>query len=66
MAQGWARHLKGELTSLYCASTVTHGVNPLAAMARAEAGPDTPNQRSKHMRDETRRSVQGLPETLGS
>lgn len=44
MAEGWARHLKGDVIEAYSAGVETHGLNPLAVKAMAEAGVDI----SKH------------------
>ena len=49
MAEGWARHLKGELIAPYSAGVETHGLNPLAVKAMAEAGVDISGHRSKHV-----------------
>jgi len=49
MAEGWARHLKGDLVEPYSAGVETHGLNPLAVKAMAEAGVDISGQRSKHV-----------------
>ena len=40
MAEGWARHLKGDSIDAYSAGTNPHGLNPLAVKAMAEAGVD--------------------------
>jgi arsenate reductase (thioredoxin) len=53
MAEGWARHLKGEVIDAYSAGVEPHGMNPLAIKAMADAGVDISGQRSKHM-DELR------------
>jgi len=47
MAEGWARHLKGDLIEAYSAGIEKHGVNPLAVKVMAEAGVDISAQRSK-------------------
>ena len=36
MAEGWARHLKGDCIDAYSAGTETHGLNPLAVKAMDE------------------------------
>lgn len=51
MAEGWARHLKGDLIEAYSAGVDPHGMNPLAVQAMAEAGVDIREQRSKHLRE---------------
>jgi arsenate reductase len=49
MAEGWARHLKAGEVEAYSAGIETHGLNPLAVRAMAEAGVDITAQRSKHV-----------------
>jgi arsenate reductase len=51
MAEGWARHLKGDVIDAYSAGTAPHGVNPLAVKVMAEAGVDITRQTSKHVDD---------------
>ena len=51
MAEGWARHLKGEVLDAYSAGIETHGLNPNAVKAMAEAGVDISGQRSKHLNE---------------
>jgi arsenate reductase len=51
MAEGWARHLKGDVVEAYSAGTRPHGVNPLAVKVMAEAGVDIAGQTSKHVDD---------------
>jgi arsenate reductase len=53
MAEGWARHLKGDVIEPYSAGIATHGLNPDAVRVMAEAGVDISGQRSKHV-DELR------------
>jgi len=53
MAEGWARHLKGDVIEPYSAGIETHGLNPRAVQVMAEAGVDISGQRSKHV-DELR------------
>lgn len=53
MAEGWARHLKGDVLDAYSAGIETHGLNPNAVKVMAEAGVDISGQRSKHL-DELR------------
>ncbi|MBN1130054.1 MAG: arsenate reductase ArsC [Chitinispirillaceae bacterium] len=53
MAEGWARHLKGDVMEVWSAGIETHGLNPLAVKAMAEAGVDISGHRSKHL-DEVR------------
>jgi arsenate reductase (thioredoxin) len=40
MAEGWARHLKGDVIEPYSAGTHKHGLNPHAVAVMAEAGVD--------------------------
>ena len=49
MAEGWARHLKGDQFEAYSAGIETHGLNPDAVRVMAEAGVDISGQRSKHV-----------------
>ncbi|HOW98408.1 MAG TPA: arsenate reductase ArsC [Kiritimatiellia bacterium] len=49
MAEGWARHLKGDVIEAYSAGIETHGLNPLAVKVMAEAGVDISKQRSKRV-----------------
>lgn len=47
MAEGWARHLKGDIIEAYSAGIEKHGLNPLAIKVMAEAGVDISGQHSK-------------------
>ena len=47
MAEGWARHLKGDVIEPYSAGIEKHGMNPHAVKVMAEAGVDITGQRSK-------------------
>jgi len=49
MAEGWARHLKGDAIEAYSAGIETHGLNPRAVRVMAEAGVDVSGHRSKHV-----------------
>lgn len=51
MAEGWARHLKGDRIEPYSAGIETHGLNPRAVQVMAEAGVDISGHRSKHVDD---------------
>lgn len=53
MAEGWARHLKGDVLEAYSAGIETHGLNPNAVRVMAEAGVDISRHKSKHV-DELR------------
>jgi len=53
LAEGWARHLKGDVWEPYSAGIETHGLNPNAVKVMAEAGVDISGHRSKHL-DELR------------
>jgi arsenate reductase len=47
MAEGWARHLKGNRIEAYSAGIEAHGLNPDAVRVMAEAGVDLSGHRSK-------------------
>jgi arsenate reductase (thioredoxin) len=49
MAEGWARHLRGDVIEAYSAGIETHGLNPHAVRVMAEAGVEISGQRSKHV-----------------
>ncbi len=49
MAEGWARHLKGDAIEAHSAGIETHGLNPRAVQVMAEAGVDISRHRSKHV-----------------
>jgi arsenate reductase len=49
MAEGWARHLKGDAIEAYSAGVETHGMNRNAVRVMREAGVDITGQRSKHV-----------------
>jgi arsenate reductase len=49
MAEGWARHLKADDMEPYSAGIETHGLNPRAVAAMAEAGVDISHHRSTHL-----------------
>ena len=49
MAEGWARHLKGNVLEPYSAGIETHGLNPNAVKVMAEAGVDISGHRSQHI-----------------
>ena len=51
MAEGWARHLKGDYIDAYSAGIETRGLNPLAVKVMAEAGVDISGYRSKNVAD---------------
>jgi len=51
MAEGWTRRLKGNAIEAWSAGIETHGLNPLAVKAMAEAGVDISGHRSKHVRE---------------
>ena len=50
MAEGWTRHLKGEVVDAYSAGIETHGLNPHAVKVMAEAGVDITLQRSENIK----------------
>jgi len=47
MAEGWARYLKSDCIEVYSAGIETHGLNPYAVKAMAEAGVDISGHQSK-------------------
>ena len=49
MAEGFARHLKGDQVEAYSAGLEAHGLNPNAVKVMAEAGVDITGQRSKYV-----------------
>lgn len=49
MAEGWARHLHGDVIEPYSAGTETHGMNQNAVLVMAEAGIDISSHRSKNV-----------------
>ncbi|MFA5424239.1 MAG: arsenate reductase ArsC [Phycisphaerae bacterium] len=51
MAEGWARHLKGDVIEAFSAGICPVGVNKMAVEVMAEAGIDISNQKSKHLDD---------------
>ena len=51
MAEGWARHLKGDAIEPYSAGIEKHGLNPNAVKVMAEAGVDISQHQSKTLDD---------------
>ncbi|MDP2210544.1 MAG: arsenate reductase ArsC [Candidatus Aquicultor sp.] len=51
MAEGWARHLKGDVVEPYSAGIEAHGLNPYAVKVMREAGVDISGQRSKLVKE---------------
>lgn len=49
MAEGWARHLKGDIIEPYSAGVWPVGVHPRTITVMAEAGVDISGQTSKHV-----------------
>ena len=49
MAEGWARHLKGDIIDAYSAGIETHGLNTHAVKVMAEAGVDISKHTSKNV-----------------
>ena len=49
MAEGWARHLKGDLLEPFSAGIETRGIDPLAVKVMSEAGVDISGQTSKNV-----------------
>jgi arsenate reductase len=56
MAEGWAKHLKGNIIEPYSAGIVAYGLNPRAVRVMKEAGVDI----SGHTSDEVE-SMMGVP-----
>jgi len=51
MAEGWARHLRGDTIEAWSAGLEAHGLNPRAVRAMAEAGVDISGQVSRRVED---------------
>jgi arsenate reductase len=51
MAEGWARHLKGNVIEAFSAGITPVGVNKIAIEVMAEAGVDISGHISKHVED---------------
>jgi arsenate reductase len=49
MAEGWCRHIKGDVIEPYSAGIETHGLNSNAVKVMAEAGVDISGHHSKHL-----------------
>jgi arsenate reductase len=49
LAEGWARHLKGDVIDAYSAGVLPVGVHPRAVAVMKEAGVDISKQTSKHV-----------------
>jgi arsenate reductase len=49
MAEGWTRHLKGDIIEPFSAGIETHGLNQRAVQVMAETGVDISHHRSKHV-----------------
>lgn len=49
MAEGWTRHLKGDVINAASAGVETHGLNPCAVEAMRLAGVDISHHKSKHI-----------------
>jgi len=49
MAEGWTRHLKGDVIDAYSAGTRPGALDPRAVKVMAEAGVDISGARSKHV-----------------
>ena len=49
MAEGWARHLKGDVIEPYSAGVEPHGLDPRAVKVMAEAGVDISGHHAKHV-----------------
>jgi arsenate reductase (thioredoxin) len=51
MAEGWARHLKGDVFEPYSAGIAPHGLDARAVKVMAEAGVDISRHESKHVNE---------------
>ncbi|MFW6103299.1 MAG: arsenate reductase ArsC [Chloroflexota bacterium] len=51
MAEGWARHLKGDVIEPYSAGVQVKPVDPLAVRVMSESGVDISDYRSKNVND---------------
>ena len=51
MAEGWSNHLKGDVINCRSAGIETHGLNPMAVEAMAEAGVDIAHHKSQRVDD---------------
>jgi arsenate reductase (thioredoxin) len=51
MAEGWARHLKGEIIDAYSAGILPQGLDPRAVQVMAEAGVDISSHYSRFVRE---------------
>ncbi len=51
MAEGWTRHLRGDVLEACSAGIETHGLNPNAVKVMAEAGVDITGQRSQRIEE---------------
>jgi len=49
MAEGWTRHLKGNVIECYSTGIETHGLNPNAVQVMAEVGVDISGHRSQYV-----------------
>ena len=49
MAEGWTRHLKGDIIEAFSAGIETHGLNPNAIKVMQEAGVDISDQKSQNI-----------------
>ena len=49
MAEGWCRHLKGDVIDAYSAGIETHGLNPNAVKVMDEVGVDISGHQSQHI-----------------
>jgi arsenate reductase len=53
MAEGWAKHLKGDAIKAYSAGLETHGLNPTTVQVMQEEGVNISTYRSKHLNELT-------------
>jgi arsenate reductase len=51
MAEGWTRHLKGDLIEVFSAGIEVHGLNPHAVAVMKESDVDISHHVSKHVKE---------------
>lgn len=51
MAEGWTRHLKGDVIEAYSAGIENHGLNPNAVKVMSEVGVDISGRKSRHIEE---------------
>ena len=64
MAEGWTRHMWGDVIEPHSAGMEPRGVNPYTVKVMAEVGVDIRKQRSKRMPSAASRSMFGVRMSL--